>query len=69
MALLTAHISEQLLAISVETWSGHPGQVIWVNRVTFCPGHPGSTWFTDYPGLTWIGSREKRNCFDDMETY
>ena len=44
-----------------------PGRVI---RVTFSPGHPGLTWFTIYPGLTRIGSREKRNCsFDDMETY
>ena len=35
-----------------------PGRVI---RVTFSPGHPG---------LTRIGSREKRNCsFDDLETY
>ena len=34
-----------------------PGRVI---RVTFSPGHPG---------LTRIGSREKRNCsFDDVET-
>ena len=33
-----------------------PGRVI---RVTFSPGHPG---------LTQIGSREKRNCsFDDVE--
>ena len=38
-----------------------PGRVIPVNRVTFSPGHPG---------LTRIGSREKRNCsFDDVETY
>ena len=44
-----------------------PGRV---NRVTFSPGHPGLTRFTNYPGLTWIGSREKRNCsFDDVETY
>ena len=41
-----------------------PGRV---NRVTFSPG---LTRFTNYPGLTRIGSREKRNCsFDDMETY
>ena len=40
---------------SVETGSGHPG-------------HPGLTRFTIYPGLTRIGSREKRNCsFDDVE--
>ena len=51
-------------AISVETGSGHPGRVI---RVTFSPG---LTRFTIYPGLTRIGSREKRNCsFDDVETY
>ena len=44
-----------------------PGRVI---RVTFSPGHPGLTRFTNYPGLTRIGSREKRNCsFDDVETY
>ena len=44
-----------------------PGRVI---RVTFSPGHPGLTRFTIYPGLTRIGSREKRNCsFDDVETY
>ena len=36
-------------------------------RVTFSPG---PTRFTNYPGLTRIGSREKRNCsFDDVETY
>ena len=47
-----------------------PGRVIWVNRVTFSPGHPGPTQFTNYPGLTRIESREKRNCsFDDVETY
>ena len=44
-----------------------PGRVI---RVTFSPGHPGLTRFTIYPGLTRIGSSEKRNCsFDDVETY
>ena len=44
-----------------------PGRVI---RVTFSPGHPGLTRFTIYPGLTRIGSREKRNrSFDDVETY
>ena len=44
-----------------------PGRVI---RVTFSPGHPGPTRFTNYPGLTRIGSREKRNCsFGDVETY
>ena len=44
-----------------------PGRVI---RVTFSPGHPGPTRFTNYPGLTRIGSREKQNClFDDVETY
>ena len=42
-----------------------PGRVI---RVTFSLGHPGLTRFTIYPGLTRIGSREKRNCsFDDVE--
>ena len=41
--------------VSVETGSGHPG-------------HPGLTRFTIYPGLTRIGSREKRNCsFYDVE--
>ena len=45
-----------------------PGRVIRVIRVTFSPGHPGLTRFTIYPGLTRIGSREKRNCsFDDVE--
>ena len=40
-----------------------------VIRVTFSPAHPGLTRFTIYPGLTRIGSREKRNClFDDVET-
>ena len=44
-----------------------PGRVI---RVTFSPDHPGPTRFTNYPGLTRIGSREKRDCsFDDVETY
>ena len=44
-------------------------RVIRVIRVTFSPGHPGLTRFTIYPGLTRIGSREKRNCsFDDVET-
>ena len=44
-----------------------PGRVI---QVTFSTGHPGLTRFTIYPGLTRIGSREKRNCsFDDVETY
>ena len=44
-----------------------PGRV---NRVTFSPGHPGLTRFTNYPGLTRIGSREKRNCsFNNVETY
>ena len=38
-----------------------------VIRVTFSPG---LTRFTNYPGLTRIGPREKRNCsFDDVETY
>ena len=47
-----------------------PGRVIRVIRVTFSPGHLGLTRFTIYPGLTRIGSREKRNCsFDDVETY
>ena len=36
-------------------------RVIRVNRVTFSPGHPGLTRFTNYPGLTRIESREKRN--------
>ena len=31
-----------------------PGRVIRVNRVTFCPGHPGQTRFIKYPGLTRI---------------
>ena len=36
-----------------------PGRVIRVIQVTFSPGHPG---------LTRIGSREKRNCsFEDVE--
>ena len=49
------------ISISVETVSGHP-----VNRVTFSPG---PTRFANYPGLTRIGSREKRNCsFDDVKT-
>ena len=44
-----------------------PGRV---NRVTFSLGPPGPTRFTNYPGLTRIGSREKRNCsFEDVETY
>ena len=44
-----------------------PGRV---NRVTFSPGHPGLTRFTNYPGLTRIGSCEKQNCsFDNVETY
>jgi len=38
-----------------------PGRVARVNRVTFCPGHPGQTRFKDYPGLTRIGSRETQN--------
>ena len=46
------------------------GRVIWINRVTFSPGHPGPTRFTNYPGLAQIGSREKQNySFDDVETY
>ena len=54
-----------MMQASVETGSGHA-----VIRVTFSPGHPGLTRFTIYPGLTRIGSREKRNCsFDDVETY
>ena len=44
-----------------------PGRI---NRVIFSPGHPGLTRFTNYPGLTRIGSCETRNCsFDDVETY
>ena len=35
-----------------------PGRVI---RVTFSPGHLGLTQFTNYQGLTRIGSREKQN--------
>ena len=51
----------------VPTTALKPGRVI---RVTFSPGHPGLTRFTIYPGLTRIGSREKRNClFDNVETY
>ena len=47
-----------------------PGRVIRVNRVTFSPGHPGPIRFTNYPGLTQIGSCEKQNCsFDYVETY
>ena len=43
-----------------------PGRVIRVNRITFSPGHQGPTQFTNYPGLTGIGSREKLNCsFDE----
>ena len=43
-------------ALSVCVSALKPG---WVIRVTFSPGHPG---------LTRIGSREKRNCsFDDVE--
>ena len=53
--------------ITICTSALKPG---WVNRVTFSLGHPGPTRFTNYPGLTRIGSREKRNCsFDDVETY
>ena len=45
-------------------------RVIRVNRVTFSPGHTSPTRFTNYLGLTRIGSREKRNCsFYDVETY
>ena len=48
---------------SVETGSGHPGQPGHI-----FPGHPGLTRFTNYPSLTWIGSREKQNClFDNVE--
>ena len=43
-----------------------PGRV---NQVTFSPGHPGLTWFTNYPGLTRM-DHARRNCpFDDVETY
>ena len=50
------------IIIGIETGSGHP--------VTFSLGHPGLTQFTNYPGLTRIGSHEKRSCsFDDLETY
>ena len=39
-------------------------------RVTFSLGHQGPTRFTNYPSLTRIGAREKRNCsFDYVETY
>ena len=45
------------VCVSVETGSGHPGHIF-----------SGSSRFTNYPGLTRIGSREKRNCsFDDVE--
>ena len=45
-----------------------PGRVIRVGSSG--SGHPGPTRFTNYPGLTSIGSRERRNCsFDDVETY
>ena len=33
-----------------------PGRIILVN---LSPGHPGPIRFTNYPGLTRIGSREK----------
>ena len=47
-----------------------PGRVIQINQVTFSPGHPGPTRFTNYPGLTRIGSREILNCsLDDVKTY
>ena len=36
-------------------------RAILVNRVMFCPGHPGQTRFKNYPGLTRIGSREPRS--------
>ena len=59
--------------ICLERAKGRYGPALkpgWVVRVTFSPGHPGPTRFTNYPGLTRIGSREKRNCsFDDVETY
>ena len=32
-------------------------RIIWVNRVTFCPGQLGLTRFIKYPGLTWIQHR------------
>ena len=58
---------EHMDTIHVYRTALKPGRVI---RVTFSPGHPGLTRFTIYPGLTRIGSREKRNCsFDDVETY
>ena len=42
---------------------------VW-NSVETGSGHPGLTRFTNYPGLTRIGSREKQNCsFDNVETY
>ena len=52
---------------------GRVTRVIRVNRVMFCPGHPGQTRFKNYPGhpgqtrfknypgLTRIGSRETQN--------
>ena len=47
-----------------------PGRVIRVNWVTFSPGILSPTQFTNYPDLTRIELREKRNCsFDDVETY
>ena len=36
----------------------------------FCPGHPGLTSFTDYPGITQNGSWERWiNYFDKVEVY
>ena len=42
-----------LVVESLGLWSAaspalKPGRVIWVNRVTFSPGHPGLTRFTNY---------------------
>ena len=55
-------INNQILGSMMFTAALKPGRV---NRVTFSPG---LTRFTNCPGLTRIGSREKLNCsFDDVE--
>ena len=43
-----------------------PGRV---NHVTFSPGHPGLTWFTNYPGLTRMDHARRNHLFDNVETY
>ena len=65
--LQAIHNNEQEYLRAAQMWTVQcatalkPGRVIQVIRVTFSPGHPG---------LTRIGSREKRNCsFDDVETH